>query len=341
VKPADNKPPEVITRFYDVRALAAPTPDFTFDNSPHAGGFVVPAIRNDLDSRGRYGEGSSGGILFSGESRVLKPGEEMEILLKTITDIVAPETWRDNGGTLGSLRESHGILIVMQTIENQKSIAELLHELSERRHRAVRTTADWLLLKPADLSKLQQAGADKDHPGLFALDPAAFEKLAAENVHFHADLLGDEGQIVHYVSGRERSQTVNETAVVGTDVSAYQPIVANLGAGIALQVNPAIERETRRAVVSVFSTYTQMRPPGETIPVRTAATTRSASGQTVLANEASASYREVDGIVQELRCTVGLPLGVPVIVGAMTLEPNVDHAQGEILVLVLRVDSPG
>ena len=41
-KPAEDKPPVILTKFYDIRSLMTPAPHFTFDDTTHAGGFVVP-----------------------------------------------------------------------------------------------------------------------------------------------------------------------------------------------------------------------------------------------------------------------------------------------------------
>ena len=53
-------------------------------------------------------------------------------LMDTIKSIVAPDTWRDSGGTVGSIRELNGQLIVNQTVDNQRAIAVLLARLRQR-----------------------------------------------------------------------------------------------------------------------------------------------------------------------------------------------------------------
>ena len=51
-----------------------------------------------------------------------------EQICHLITDTIDPDSWAVNGGTPGDLKESNGIMIVRQTRENQKSIAELLRQ---------------------------------------------------------------------------------------------------------------------------------------------------------------------------------------------------------------------
>ena len=55
--------------------------------------------------------------------------EAVDTITKLLTDIVSPETWRDAGGTGGSIRELGGLLIVVQTPENHREIARLLTRL--------------------------------------------------------------------------------------------------------------------------------------------------------------------------------------------------------------------
>ena len=50
-------------------------------------------------------------------------------LTDTIKSAIAPDSWRDNGGTIGSIRELNGILIVNQSSENQLAIQQLLAQL--------------------------------------------------------------------------------------------------------------------------------------------------------------------------------------------------------------------
>ncbi len=59
--------------------------------------------------------------------------DAIDSVVKLITDMVAPESWRDSGGTIGSLREIGGVLVITQTRENLRAI----HQLLDRLRRAV------------------------------------------------------------------------------------------------------------------------------------------------------------------------------------------------------------
>ncbi len=54
-------------------------------------------------------------------------------LLDMIESTVAPETWRDNGGKIGSIRELNGQLIVNQLPANHVEVMKLLQQLRETR----------------------------------------------------------------------------------------------------------------------------------------------------------------------------------------------------------------
>jgi hypothetical protein len=57
------------------------------------------------------------------------PAHVTEDLIKTITDSVAPESWRDAGGEQGTLRDMRGLLVVTQTVQNHERVRRLLNAL--------------------------------------------------------------------------------------------------------------------------------------------------------------------------------------------------------------------
>lgn len=64
----------------------------------------------------------------------------------TIKAVVAPDSWRDNGGTIGSIRELNGQLIVNQTVDNQIEVMNLLQQLRETRAIQIAIEARLLLV---------------------------------------------------------------------------------------------------------------------------------------------------------------------------------------------------
>jgi hypothetical protein len=57
--------------------------------------------------------------------------EQGQALIRIITDHVAAETWKDNGGEM-SIREPNGRLIIRQTWQNHQKVAAILDALREK-----------------------------------------------------------------------------------------------------------------------------------------------------------------------------------------------------------------
>ena len=69
------------------------------------------------------------GGLFANEPPVNSRQEIIDQLVMLITESVDPESWRDNGGTAGSIRSWAGRLIIHQTPENHQKIESMLNNL--------------------------------------------------------------------------------------------------------------------------------------------------------------------------------------------------------------------
>jgi hypothetical protein len=78
---------------------------------------VVYNIRDILDAFTQYY-----GTMPSTPTRQ----ECIDQVTKLLTDVIAPDTWRDAGGSVASMRELMGLLIITQTPENQREISKLL-----------------------------------------------------------------------------------------------------------------------------------------------------------------------------------------------------------------------
>ena len=117
--------------------------------------------------------GGGGGKEKKGPSRE----ELVEQITKLITDTVAPESWREAGGTVGSLRELQGQLIVTQTPENQHSLVNLLEQLRETR--AIQVTVETRFLT-VQRNFLEDVGVDLNM--VFNLNGAWSKKIGPISV---------------------------------------------------------------------------------------------------------------------------------------------------------------
>ena len=59
--------------------------------------------------------------------------DQVKNLVDTIKTTIAPDSWRDAGGQIGSVRELNGLLIITQTQDNQRAVATLLQQLASHR----------------------------------------------------------------------------------------------------------------------------------------------------------------------------------------------------------------
>src|SRR5205823_14256259 len=124
--------------------------------------------RRSSDLSGGGGGGGGGQSLFGGggggaggagaEQQVTRQ-QLVDNITKLITETVAPDSWRDAGGTVGSLRELQGQLIVTQTPENQRLLTGLLEQLRETR--AIQVTVETRFLT-AQRNYLEYIGFDLD-----------------------------------------------------------------------------------------------------------------------------------------------------------------------------------
>src|SRR4051812_7480041 len=133
---------EIVTRVYDVSDMIWRKNDYPASGAEAMPGGFAPG------GQGLYGGGGGGG------PGPVQPGQDRGPagdIIHLITDTIAPDTWKDNGGTIGSMREFSGQLVVSQTAENHKLLADLFQQLREGRGRMVVVRAYWLLLDPASV----------------------------------------------------------------------------------------------------------------------------------------------------------------------------------------------
>jgi general secretion pathway protein D len=147
------------TRVYDIRDLIIDVPDFA-----EAPSFNLSSSNNSsgttVGTSGGGGGGGGGSNLFGGgggggnETNGPTRQELVEAIIKLIQDTVASDTWKDNGGNVGSVRELGGQLIVTQTPENQRALVKLLDQLREQRALQVTIETRFLIVQRNYLDSL-------------------------------------------------------------------------------------------------------------------------------------------------------------------------------------------
>ncbi len=193
---------------------------------------------------------------------------DLDGLIDAITSTIEPTTWDDVGGP-GSIAALGNSLIISTTPKTHDQITVLLDSFRKRwgTLRTVSVQADWLWLTDSQLSELLEADAKAkpNEPRAFGLvDDAAWQAQMKERskaddsqrAGYQAAVTCYNGQTVHTVSGRQQRFITGMIPVVGGgDESSvgYQPMVATLQEGAALQVTPMTTTGGRFIVLDVHS----------------------------------------------------------------------------------------
>jgi len=348
-------PAETVVRVYNVQDLIAPPRDFPLSTSTYGRSFVAPSgqpvtaqvdiapapvslfgapTKPESPAR-RNTPGSAHNEPASAVAPDSPDTTGVDRLIKLIEDEISPETWKDMGGTIGAIHDFSGSLVITQTIENHKRIVDLLSQLAREQGGMVRVQADWLILAPGDVQKLTKNAQANE--ALAQVDPAAINNLSAAARHFSGQTLSRNGQTVYLISGLARSVVTSVTPVVSTGVAAYSTDAATVSGGIALEVNPHVNWDLKSALVNLSSTFSDpAQVANESVGVVVPPSTQPAGGQLTLMAPTGA-WQPFSRVVQDMRTTVRVPLGVPIIAASMTLKPDTKAEDEKVLVLILKV----
>ncbi|HSU66834.1 MAG TPA: hypothetical protein VLJ39_08185, partial [Tepidisphaeraceae bacterium] len=255
--------------------------------------------------------------------------QKVETLLKLITETVAPDTWRENGGALGALRAIGTQLVVSQTAENHKQIKVLLDQMVSTSV-LVEIDARWELLTSEQLDEWRGKN-EAEAAGLLA-------KFSndADAQYCRGRVVGFNGQTVSLTSGLTSTVVTNATPVVGTGVAAYDLQTAREQSGVSLQVTPRLAPGRDGLVVDVHSTVVE-DVTGTGRPLLIAAPQTQPAGAGAAAQAATGQPNRLEA---SFNTTVRLTSGVPMIIGGMTREPGKSGSRQVCLILTARTINP-
>jgi hypothetical protein len=259
----------------------------------------------------------------------------VEDLIETIKTIVGPDTWDDVGGW-GAISYFSGLLLIRQLPENHEEIDELLETIRSQGGTAQTAIVDahWLLLDSAELGQLVPPNPSPARgTSRLTVDQAALNKLAGQVPGYRGRLTCFSGQTVHLASGSRRALVTSAIPVVGSGVG-YQPVLAVPNVGVVLQVTPSLLPGMEAAILDVQSTVTGWNEP-EQLPFVGSDSPPTAKleghmGAQTLTQEPggspSVTIDRADVPTHQLAATLRVPLGEPVLVGGLTLQPTEGEA---------------
>src|SRR5207253_11250848 len=134
-----------VTRVYDIRDLIIQVPDF--DNPPQLGIHADGVSAASRPSTAPYRSNNS------------KTRQDLvHDVIVLITSSVDPLSWQGNTGTLGSVRELDGQLIITQTPANHERILSLLEQMRGPRSIQVNVETRFLSTSKAGETVLRRRG---------------------------------------------------------------------------------------------------------------------------------------------------------------------------------------
>src|SRR4051812_10052746 len=310
-KPPSSEPkPETRTMLYDIGPLVRVSEAPPAGPQGFAPGQPVPAA-------------TSGNLM-------------VDAVIRLIEDTVMPESWKDNGGATGAIREMNGSLVITQSAEAHEQIARLLDQLTEQRLRQVRVRLHWVYATPQALRELQDGKPVVPQE----VEPAALAKLPKDAVHQQGEIVCFSGQSVTLQSGRSHAYVSELRPVVGAQAVGIEPAIQSFQDGLSATISPTILIGGKYVLLSVNNTVSE---GGEAAPVDLRGAARVSTTQpdgTIISLPASVGVSLVqrpNTLSQSLRTTLRVPIGKLVAVGGMTLEPSKDQTDAPQLLLLVEV----
>jgi hypothetical protein len=302
------------TLYYDVRDIIPPPGE---KEVPSAGGIFG----------GIFGAAGSQNTQNTQNEDRSPRAKAIKELCYLIARVVDRDSWMDpwGTGTVGTMVEYGGMLVINQTWENHRQIAALLARTGRRTlaSRTVTICATWLALDDKQIAQIvPDAGAKRTVP--LEVNPDAIKGLEAA---YRGETTGLEGQALQIAAGRGQSALVNALPVVSDNVVACQPVINVVFWGAMFEGMAVVATEGNSASINFRSVVTQPKDLGA-IPFApfTAAT---ATAPVVFPR----ALDRLDFSVWSAGAIMRVPLGKPILVGGMS-GPD---AKGKHLYLVLEM----
>jgi len=353
----------------DLFALAPPYPAMHADDFGDAQRPVFPAPAPGEYSGGAMGMGAAGmggvgGGMFNlpGDRpagarvpRQIRPQmvagaisndsarTSIDQLIEAITSTIAPTEWDDVGGQ-GSIAPLGNELLISATKDMHEQIDALLNTFRKRwgTLRTVSVQANWLWLTQNELARVLAAGEkpSEEIQAFGLVDDEAWrairEHVAAPEADrpasYHAVVTCYNGQTVHAVSGGETLAVTGMIPVVdgGKTGPGYQPVVATIQTGAAIQVTPIVTISGKYVVLDVHSRVVQCAGP----EAAAAEAAQANAGPEGVPLQLAAALDRPHLKNHRLATTLRLPVGRRMLIGGMTFEGQPSPGQPGLYLFV-------
>ena len=287
---------------------------------------------------GGFEGGGMGGMApgaFGGEMGIATQPPTSDTVVTLIMSTVAPESWREAGGAVGSARLLGARLVVSQTAANHKQIEDLLNGIRDEGGGAYMVTVNayWVQLTPDDLRAI--AGKPGDAAAAAAtLKEVPDAMLTDAKVYSRGQTLGFNGQTVHVASGRANTVITGMEPVVGTQSVGYHLQTATVQSGVALQVTPQVLSEGKMISLDLHSIVSELGDAGALPDPRVLGR----DGPTSQPIEQQLGKRPRVS-AQQFSATARVPVGKKVLMGGMTFDPGASAEGARQLYLVIEANA--
>ena len=281
--------------------------------------------------------GGPGGMApgtFGAEMGMPTQTPNTDTVVSLIIGTVAPESWREAGGALGSARLLGTRLVVSQTEANHKQIEDLLNGIRDEGGGAymVRVNAYWVQLTPDDLRAI--AGKSTDAAAAATLKEVPDALLTDEKLYSSGQTLGFNGQTVHVASGRANTVVTGIEPIVAQQAVGYKLETATVQSGVALQVTPQVLREGKMISLDLHSIVTEL---DDATPLPDPRVLGHDGPTTKPIEQAIGNRSRVAS--QEFSTTARVPVGKKVLIGGMTFDPGAGADGAKQLYLVIEANA--
>ena len=204
---------------------------------------------------------------MGGEGRNLTQKEKIEKVIATITETVASESWVLNGGTVGSIRELHGMLLITQTAENHATILELINQWREAVSMKISVEALFISVSPEGEKRLrdwlgqhkpsapQYIGETPSQRGGWLLSEQEAESLRNDLLRGVAARILTKPRITLFDGHRAEITTHYGSAyqvTVATDDGRKETVT--IPGGVSLKIKAAVSTDRRSVVMTLWPT---------------------------------------------------------------------------------------
>jgi hypothetical protein len=256
----------------------------------------------------------------------------MADLMNAITSVAGPTTWDEVGGP-GAILTVGGALVVSQTADVHAQIKDLLDQLRKERAgmQPLTIEARWLALDSTQLASVKSTDTKKQRGSGRLLDPQALDKLPESTRRFAGQISCFDGQTVYIVSGRMETFLQGGIPVVGGTGAGYQAVLLTPQIGALLQITPFTAAGGDSVQLDLRSSLTRQDEAGESVKFHSAMSNPKL--------EPSVQVDRLNVAAQQFATSVRVPLGVPVLVGGMTIPGHNPDSHGDQVYLIIEVEA--